>query len=114
MVKNTFFKELNFVFILISTILLDLTSFASAGENLYNGIVLPDKWPPDDMDPNCYAPMPVPYLENIPDVIPIDVGRQLFVDDFLIQETTLRRVFHKEGQWPRHGAGHQPNDRGNS
>ncbi len=30
--------------------------------------------------------MPVPYLEeeNIPAVIPINVGRQLFVDDFLI------------------------------
>jgi hypothetical protein len=27
-------------------------------------------------------------------VIPIDVGRQLFVDDFLIQETTLVRRFH--------------------
>jgi hypothetical protein len=27
----------------------------------------------------------VPYLENPPAVIPIDVGRQLFVDDFLRQ-----------------------------
>jgi hypothetical protein len=30
-----------------------------------------------------------------PDVIPIDVGRQLFVDDFLIEDTTLARRFHR-------------------
>lgn len=29
-----------------------------------------------------------------PPVIPIDVGRQLFVDDFLIEETTLQRTHH--------------------
>ncbi len=28
-------------------------------------------------------------------MIPIDVGRQLFVDDFLIEETTLARTFHQ-------------------
>src|SRR5881275_1739281 len=27
--------------------------------------------------------------------IPIDVGRQLFVDDYLIAQTTLQRSFHK-------------------
>ncbi len=27
--------------------------------------------------------------------LPIDVGRQLFVDDYLIAETSMRRVFHK-------------------
>ena len=37
---------------------------------------------------------PVPYLEAPPAVIPIDVGRQLFVDDFLIARTTLQRSFH--------------------
>ncbi len=39
-------------------------------------------------------PMPVPYLMNPPPVISIDKGRQLFVDDFLISTTTLKRVFH--------------------
>jgi hypothetical protein len=39
--------------------------------------------------------MPVPYLDNPPPMVPIDVGRQLFVDDFLIESTTLRRVYHK-------------------
>lgn len=67
-----------------------------AGETLYNGIELPDEWPPTNI-PYTRKPMPVPYLEtqNIPKVIPIDVGRQLLVDDFLIAETDLARTFHK-------------------
>jgi hypothetical protein len=40
------------------------------------------------------APDP-PYLAHPPDVIPIDVGRQLFVDDFLIEKTDLRREHHR-------------------
>ena len=64
-------------------------------EILYNGIRLPGNWPPQNMRPDSYEPMPVPYLENPPRVIPIDVGRQLFVDDFLIESTNLRRKFHK-------------------
>ena len=40
-------------------------------------------------------PLTPPYLVETPDVIPIDVGRQLFVDDFLIAETTLKRTFHQ-------------------
>jgi hypothetical protein len=66
----------------------------SEGERLYNGIVLPEQWPPRNIDPKDTMPMPVPYLKNPPKVIPIDVGRQLFVDDFLIECHTLRRVFH--------------------
>jgi hypothetical protein len=38
--------------------------------------------------------MPVPYLADPPAVIPIDIGRQLFVDDFLIESTTLVRRWH--------------------
>ena len=64
------------------------------GERLYNGIVLPDEWPPRNMDPGSRKPMPVPYLSHPPKIVPIDVGRQLFVDDFLIEETTLTRTFH--------------------
>ena len=83
-------------------------------ETLYNGIVLPDQWPPD-YGGWTREPMPVPYLENPPEVINIDVGRQLFVDDFLIEETTLQRTFHQpsyyEGnpiikpdkEWEHHG-----------
>lgn len=63
-------------------------------ELLYNGIPIPDRWPPEDLDPSSRKPAKVPYLESPPDIIPIDVGRQLFVDDFLISESTLERVYH--------------------
>src|SRR5262245_22411014 len=64
----------------------------SDGELLYNGIRLPAEWPPKRK--YTLDPMPLPYLDKSPAVIPIDVGRQLFVDDFLIAETTLKRTFH--------------------
>ena len=64
-------------------------------EKLYNGIQLPDIWPPRFGDPASAAPMTVPYLAQRPKVTPIDVGRQLFVDDFLIESTDLKRVFHQ-------------------
>ncbi len=66
----------------------------SSAEVLYNGIKLPADWPPRNMDPKSDQPMPVPYLKDRPPVIPIDVGRQLFVDSFLIEATTLDRRFH--------------------
>jgi len=65
------------------------------GELLYNGIRLPKAWPPRHLDPASNDPMPVPYLEFPPEVIPIDVGRQLFVDDFFIKSTDLERRYHK-------------------
>jgi len=65
------------------------------GELLYNGIRLPHDWPPrDDVKAASREVPPVPYLNTPPAVIPIDVGRQLFVDDFLIEKTTLHRTFH--------------------
>jgi len=63
------------------------------GEILYNGIRLPASWPP--RRGLTREPQPVPYLSHPPKVIPIDVGRQLFVDDFLIDETTLERIYHR-------------------
>lgn len=86
----------------VGGMLLPKTSFAFSskidmklGELLYNGIQLPEVWPPKDMDPTSFNPMPVPYLKNPPEIIPINVGRQLFVDDFLIESTDLKRVSHK-------------------
>lgn len=67
---------------------------ANNGEKLYNGIVLPMAWPPEHYDQDSAEPMPVPYVQHPPKVIPIDVGRQLFVDDFLIESSTLKRTFH--------------------
>lgn len=69
--------------------------YQNDGELLYNGIRLPREWPPRTQDFDSTEPMQVPYLRYPPSVINIDVGRQLFVDDFLIEFTTLERVFHQ-------------------
>ena len=64
---------------------------------LYNGIELPADWPPDDIEAKVGGSSgEIPYLISKaeggtrPDVIDISVGRQLFVDDFLIESTTLK------------------------
>lgn len=68
---------------------------------LYNGIRLPDIWPPRNISSKWGDEIAIPYLSNIseggthPEVVDIDVGRQLFVDDFLIESTTLNTRFHK-------------------
>ena len=65
-------------------------------EKLYNNIVLPDAWPPRDIDPLDMSEIEVPYLKNKPEIIDISVGRQLFVDDFLISELNgLYPFYHK-------------------
>lgn len=64
------------------------------GRTLYNAVLLPAPFPPT----NAFVmgePMRVPYLANRPRVVPIDAGRQLFVDDFLIEATTLKRTYHR-------------------
>ena len=82
----------------LSLVLSVCCAFAAvAGETLYNGIVLPKEWPPR-IDPKDKNPIKAPYLEagNIPKIIPIDLGRQLFVDDFLIESMNgIVRVFGK-------------------
>ena len=72
----------------------------TAGELLYNGIRLPEVWPPRVSTLSHEPPPPPPYLANPPEVIPIDVGRQLFVDDFLIEQTTLKRTYHNAEYFP--------------
>lgn len=57
-------------------------------EKLYNNVVLADNYGVSD-------PQNIPYLKNPPKVIDISVGRQLFVDDFLIEETELKPEYHK-------------------
>src|SRR5581483_6742737 len=64
------------------------------GEQLHNGIVLPKEWPPRYTTVPTREPMMVPYLHYIPDIIPIDVGRQLFIDDYLIEPSRLTRRYH--------------------
>jgi hypothetical protein len=78
----------------------------AAGEQLYNGIRLPAEWPPRYTSGPTREPMMVPYLHYVPEVIPIDLGRQLFVDDFLIEASLLRRRYHSttySGQSHRDG-----------
>ncbi|MDR2673359.1 MAG: hypothetical protein LBC18_00420, partial [Opitutaceae bacterium] len=66
----------------------------AAGELLYNGIKLPSPWPPK-VDYNA-SENPAPWLgKGRPAVVPIDIGRQLFVDDFLIEKTDTEREFHQ-------------------
>ncbi len=86
------------------------------GETLYNGIVLPVQWPPTNAF-HAGKPMDVPYLSNPPPVIDITIGRQLFVDDFLIATSSLKRIYHQavlhtnnpvfrpEAAWEKSGRG---------
>jgi hypothetical protein len=46
----------------------------------------------------CWAPLPVSAPS--PTSVSIDIGRQLFVDDYLIAQATLRRTHHKRGSPP--------------
>lgn len=68
-------------------------------ETLYNGITLATPWPPRRFQLSL-EPVRPPYLASPPAVIPIDVGRQLFVDDFLIEESSLSRAFHRATYHP--------------
>lgn len=63
-------------------------------QTLHNGITLPEQWPPRRPAPTVRKEMPVPYLDSKPTVIPINTGRQLFVDNFLVKETNLESVYH--------------------
>lgn len=64
----------------------------SKSEVLYNGIKIQGQWPPRNYEASSKEPNPVPYLEVPPEVIPIDVGRQLFVDDFLIWRSSCANL----------------------
>lgn len=51
----------------------------------------------ESIDMNVTTPQSVPYLETPPEVVDVSVGRQLFVDDYLLESplTGMSRVFHK-------------------
>jgi hypothetical protein len=86
---------------LAGTSALGRNAWAQSGrhEVLYNGIKLGAPWPPDNryLSPELVEP---PYLADPPAVIPIDLGRQLLVDDFLIEESSLARTFHRAEYHP--------------
>ena len=82
-------------------------------ETLYNGIRLPAAWPPRYPAEDFRTPLTPPYLAEIPQVIPIDRGRQLLVDDFLISDSTLKRSYHRASLHPEKPgpeAGDRPGD----
>lgn len=87
--------------LLIGLVAFGPQGFAQSGavkkEVLYNGIELSLPWPPlrTAKEMKSLEPMAVPYLKNRPRVVPIDLGRQLFIDDFLIESTDLKRRFHQ-------------------
>jgi hypothetical protein len=67
---------------------------AQPDEVLYNGIRLARPWPPVRARLVRTAVSTPPYLVEPPRVIPIDIGRQLFVDTFLEEECVLDRAYH--------------------
>jgi hypothetical protein len=93
--KDIRYKQAFLCGIVVSSLMLSLAT----GETLYNGITLPSQWPPERRE-LTREPMRVPYLEQRPEIVPIDVGRQLFVDDFLIEHTTLKRSYHLPDYYP--------------
>ena len=72
------------------------SSIECTGDNIatYNGICLPVAFPPrQNYSRDVQHP---PYLRRPPPLINITVGRQLFVDDFLVENmsSTIRQTFH--------------------
>lgn len=85
--------------IILTAVLLTLAvSVTAFPETLYNGIERNGEWPPRVPVTRKYQP--VPYLQTRPPVVLIDVGRQLFIDDFLIESTNLSRTFHRPEMHP--------------
>lgn len=70
------------------------------GDRLYNGIVTDATWPPRTVDAEKTTVIDAPYLVPAaeggthPGTVDISVGRQLFVDSFLISRTDLKTVYH--------------------
>lgn len=77
-----------------------LTAYTAPDNAMYNGIVLPDGYEFSHDMTDSAVDIP-PYLVDsneggyAPEVINIDVGRQLFVDDFLIESTDLTRAYYE-------------------
>lgn len=62
---------------------------------IYNGIKLPAQWPLlRSASSDIRKGMSPYYLSSRPTTVNVAVGRQLFVDNFLIEKTTLTRKFH--------------------
>jgi hypothetical protein len=87
-------KKNLFIYILIICAVQAAAQDYSGKLTLSNGVEVSDAWPPVRNKETERKEMPVPYLENRQELIPINMGRQLFVDDFLIKSTNLVSVYH--------------------
>lgn len=85
------YKNLIWIWLFIVLFIGTNTGFS---QTLPNGIVLPRHWPPNYEEPAQRQAMQVPYLVAKPAVIPVNSGRQLLVDSFLIESTNLKIVNH--------------------
>ncbi|PYJ81964.1 MAG: glycosyl hydrolase family 32 [Verrucomicrobia bacterium] len=98
LVANISVKQFFIIPLLALVVNVSVAQNPSGAEVLYNGIALPKEWPPTVSWEDIQARKPLadpPYLRSPPALISIDVGRQLFVDDFLIADTTgLTRTYH--------------------
>ena len=77
---------------------------ACAGELLYNGICLPKQWPPlwdaAGGPPPRSGPATVPpYLRAPPARINVSLGRQLFVDSFLVESMPGLQLLSHSARW---------------
>lgn len=62
---------------------------------LYNGIKLPAQWPPKRNYVSAIRKGVIPGdFWTQPELVYATAGRQLFVDEFLIKSSTMRRVYH--------------------
>ena len=62
---------------------------------LYNNVSLPEQWPPNYREVNLDKPLPSEHKQLWPETVDITIGRQLFVDDFLIEHTDLTTEYHR-------------------
>ncbi len=61
---------------------------------LENGLEVSKDWPPKYVGKIERKSLPVPYLDSPQKTIPINIGRQLFIDSYLIESTSLKPVQH--------------------
>ena len=75
-------------------------------EKLYNGIELPAEWPPRHLDRTSDTPMPVPvpYLDQRPELIPYDLTLEHLASPLGVAPESLRFCWKLRAQPARGGA----------
>ena len=62
---------------------------------LYNSLTKPDVWPLRFEFDGIRMPMPINYIQQATEVLSMDVGCEVLVDDFILEKSTLERAFHR-------------------